>query len=489
MAKKFLVDIDLDGNVLLNPVLNPLATAPINAAQYYIYTSTASADNGTIYINIGTYASPSWLAIGTVISVNGQTGVVIITQDDVGDGITYVRTHNDLTDALKALINGALQQTGGTMSGNIDMDANKITGLGAPTNGTDAATKDYCDTVADGIIPPQTGEASTVLSTTGSTLEWRAPFVPYAQVDDTSTATAYTATVPGITELKGGVWMLLKNGVVTSAAGFTINVNGLGAKQVFNNMAAATAETTLFNINYTMLFIYDETRVEGGGWILYRGYNANDNTIGYQLRTNSTSLPMAGKTYRYRILFTAPDGEHWIPANTSTSTNATAIRDVIQMPINPFGEIVYYGTTAAVDVDSRPAVATLWQQYVLTLGYSFNRTGAALTLTEWEPVYIKCAPQSDGTAIIDATTPYVQALPTTEDGKIYIFLGIASSPTAVEMRMKHPIYCYKNGAVRLWTDTDSILPAVSSADNDKFLRVVNGAWAAVTVPIYNGATS
>ena len=33
------------------------------------------------------------------------------------------------------------------------------------------------------------------------------------------------------------------------------------------------------------------------------------------------------------------------------------------------------------------------------------------------------------------------------------------------------------------------LPAVTSADNGKFLCVVNGAWAAATVPIYSGATS
>ena len=96
--------------------------------------------------------------------------------------------------------------------------------------------------------------------------------IPYGQVDSTSTSTAFTATVPGITELKDGVIMLLKNGVITSASGFTININGLGAKPVYSNMAAATRETTLFNSSYTFLFIYDEDRVSGGCWINYRGY-------------------------------------------------------------------------------------------------------------------------------------------------------------------------------------------------------------------------
>lgn len=42
---------------------------------------------------------------GGVTSVNGKTGAVTLTQDDVGNGTTYVRTHNDFTDAAKQQIN------------------------------------------------------------------------------------------------------------------------------------------------------------------------------------------------------------------------------------------------------------------------------------------------------------------------------------------------------------------------------------------------
>ena len=273
----------------------------------------------------------------------------------------------------------------------------------------------------------------------------------FGQVDSTSTATVFTAQIEGVTEYQDGLAVMLKNGVITSATGFTININGLGAKPVYNNMAAASAETTLFNANYTMLFVYDSTRIEGGAWILYRGYNSDTNTIGYQVRTNSYSLPAKDKFVRYRLLFESADREHFVPANTSTSTNATGKRDTNQTPINPFGLIVYYGATAAVAADARPGAASLWQQYVVTLGYSFNRTGAALTLTSWKPVYLKCAPQADGSAIIDADTPYVQDLPTTNDGKIYIFLGVAYSATAIELNINHPIYYHDGTKIRPYT--------------------------------------
>lgn len=276
--------------------------------------------------------------------------------------------------------------------------------------------------------------------------------IPYGACDPSSTTTAYTATVPGVTELRDGVCMWLKNGVVTSVAGFTIDINGLGAKPVYNNMSAAGRETTIWNINYTMFFVYDSTRVEGGCWMLYRGYNSDNNTIGYQLRTNSYSLPMTSIVYRYRLLFTSADGEHFVPSNNSTSTNATASRTVCQDPIDPFGNIVYYSGTASVAAGSRPSATALWSQYTIALGYSFNRTGAALVLTLWKPVYIKCAPQSDGSAIIDSTTPYVQDLPSTEDGKIYIFLGVAYTTANIELSQNHPVYYYKDGQIRLWTN-------------------------------------
>ena len=113
----------------------------------------------------------------------------------------------------------------------------------------------------------------------------RAGAIPYGEVDATSTATAFTATVPGIKELVDGTTVLLRNGQITSASGFTLNVNGLGAKPCYNNMAtgndradpptSATRDTTIFNAEYTMLFVYSTIVTNGGGWICYRGYDSD----------------------------------------------------------------------------------------------------------------------------------------------------------------------------------------------------------------------
>ena len=145
MSYKSGVNLDLNNNSLLNVVLNPLASAPANANPYYVYTSTATADKGTIYTNVGTFETPVWKAIGAVQSVNNKTGVVTLTQDDVGDGTTYKRTHNDLTDALVNLINGAIQSTEkGAASGVASLDSSgKVPSAQLPS---------YVDDVVEGYL-------------------------------------------------------------------------------------------------------------------------------------------------------------------------------------------------------------------------------------------------------------------------------------------------------------------------------------------------
>lgn len=286
----------------------------------------------------------------------------------------------------------------------------------------------------------------------------RAASIPFGKVDNTSVATAFTATVEGITELQNGTCVYLMNGVVTSAAAttspkcFTLNINNLGAKPVYYTTAAASYATTQFGVNSTMLFVYNTTRVSSGCWDLFYGYDSNTNTLGYQLRTNSSTLPAKFKTYRYRLLFTSADHAYFVAANASTSTDADAAKTPTTEKIDPFGPIVYYGYTTAINANANFGATYLWTQYTLNIGYSFNNTGAAASLTFPAPVYIKAAPQTDGSAIIDATTPYVQTLPSTEDGKIYIFLGLAYSATGVELRTEHPVYYYKDGCIRQWTN-------------------------------------
>lgn len=480
------IDVAEKGNVNGIAQLDENGKVPTSQLPSYVddvleYSSQsafpATGETGKIYVDTATNKTYRWsgsqyVEISPSLAL-GETSATAYRGDRGKAAYDHAQAHGSAfaSGLYKVTTNAEGHVTGATAVAKSD-----ITALGIPAQDTtyNAATQSTNGLMSaedkaklDGIESgAQVNPATYASSKSAAGPADKAVSIPYAQVDSTSTATNFTATVPGITELRNGVCVLLKNGVVTSASGFKININGLGAKPSVNNMTEDTLDTTIFNINYTMLFVYDETRVSGGCWICYRGYDTNTNTIGYQLRTNSYSLPMKSITYRYRLLFMSADGKGFVPANNSSSTNATASRTVCQDKIDPFGSIVYYGTTASVAAGSRPSAAYLWQEYTLSLGYSFNRTGAALTLTSWKPVYVKAAPQTDGSAIIDSTTPYVQDLPTTADGKIYIFLGVAYSATNIELTLNHPVYYHDGNGIKLWTgytETDPTVPAWAKA--------------------------
>ena len=311
---------------------------------------------------------------------------------------------------------------------------------------------------------PKTGTAETVRFYEPSGINYaaspssggnanRTNAILYGTVDSTSTSTAFTATVAGLTQLVDGTTVYLRNGVVTSAAGFTVDINSLGGKKCYSNMTNATQDTTIFNINYSMLFIYDSTLDDGnGGFWIYRGYNSDNNTIGYQLRTNSTAMPTITRTRYYRLLFTSADRTKWVPANTGYDNSATSKKTVNSNAIDPFGRIVYMSGTTNVPAGSNVGATVCWSRYALNLGYSFNTTTSALTMTYPAPVYVQCTPQTNGSAVMVGT---VQALPNTNDGKIYILLGMAYSETNIELYDVHPVYWNDGTGIRVWTGAAS----------------------------------
>lgn len=273
-----------------------------------------------------------------------------------------------------------------------------------------------------------------------------AAIIPYGECDSTSTSTVFTATVNGITELKNGVCMLLKNGVVTSASGCTLNINGLGAKPMYSSNAAATRVTTVFNVAYTMLFVYDEDRVDGGCWVMYYGYDSNTNTLAYQVRDYNATHIAKSKVYRYMFLFT--DKDNLVVPTANVSNNTTTTKTLTTDSFNPFGEIYYYATTTAIEAGAAVSASNLFQKtYNCNMRYGFNVSTTALTVNK--PVYIRCAPQSDGQVKLDGNDCVVQTLPTASDGKLYIFLGYAYSQYQIELEMIHPIFYYSGMSSRL----------------------------------------
>ena len=184
----------------------------------------------------------------------------------------------------------------------------------------------------------------------------------------------------------------------------------------------------------------------------------------------------------YKIFFTSADGTMWVPASADTSNSANSAKVVNQRPINPFGEIIFVNSNKAINanVNIHAVTSEIYSQYtagVISIGYSFNRTGTYPTLDAHKPVYVKCTPQADGSAIIDPDTPITQALPTSADGKIYIYLGDQSvSTSSIYLPAHHPVYYYGDGAIRLWTNPNDTKNTAGATDTSSKIYLV-GATA------------
>ena len=209
MANQFLVSIDLNGNHIEDGKFEVLASAPASGVSYEgrIYydstldalrvysdgawatlvhsaTSTTSQLNvagvGTNEIELSLDASSTNTADYLVLrdsSGNFSAGTITATfsgnltgnvTGDVTGQVSDISNHttDDLTEGSTNLyfLDSRVINTLATATAAIDVNGQKITGLGAPTASTDAATKGYVDAARSGLDV----KASVRVATTGS---------------------------------------------------------------------------------------------------------------------------------------------------------------------------------------------------------------------------------------------------------------------------------------------------------------------------------
>lgn len=172
------------------------------------------------------------------------------------DGATLTTTElnyvDGVTSAIQTQLDGKLDESGGTMTGNIAMGTNRITGLGTPSDSADAATKGYVDSVAEGLhVHP-----SAVAATTGN--------IAFSGISD--------PTYDGVT-LQVDQRLLVKS--QTNAAQNGIYVLG-GSAPAYTLTRAADFDAP--------------AEVDGGDFIFVTGGDTYDNTGWVQTSTGVTTI-------------------------------------------------------------------------------------------------------------------------------------------------------------------------------------------------------
>ena len=160
--------------------------------------STAASANTNANNAVST-ANNALALVGTAVQKTGDT----MTGDlDMGGnqienlGTPIANTDAATKDYVDNALGGKLDTSGGTMTGDIDMGGQMVNNLGTPTNPNDASTKDYVDTSL-------AGKQNTVATTTGVaiTLDTPKEYGTYAAPETGNIAVSLTSAVRGIDQI------------------------------------------------------------------------------------------------------------------------------------------------------------------------------------------------------------------------------------------------------------------------------------------------
>ncbi len=217
----------------------------------------------------------------------------------------------------------------------------------------------------------------------------------------------------------------------------TLNINYSGPKNIRLGTTNASTTTMTVGAGGVVSLYFDGTYYN-----MFGSYRTSDSNS-YDRMYHGVAKQMGETLYRYKLILEGIDGKFY-PIVTTNQTSTTLVQ---KTPTNATlkigGSILYYNTTTTVAVNE--VVTNTYSELSTTrMVYSFNQNGGYQLQ---RPIYLVGIPQASGGYKLDSNY-YTQDLPTTEDGKIYIQLGIVYEQNGLRLQIEHPIYEFKDGKVR-----------------------------------------
>ena len=174
------------------------------------------------------------------------------------------------------------------------------------------------------------------------------------------------------------------------------------------------------------------------------GNDVNVSRITYpRLKTGAVGIG------RYTLFMEASDGTYQSLTSTFNSTGTSHVKNTAKFKL---GRIYYRNRSDDLAANNSSDTNNSWmdqQTSLVDLRYSTN---CGTTLVARKPIYIVGTVGTDGYFTL-ADTWYSQTEPTSEDGKVYIYLGMVyndTNPYRVAFEVENPVYWYKNSGFRLY---------------------------------------
>lgn len=244
-----------------------------------------------------------------------------------------------------------------------------------------------------------------------------------------------------------GVYMSIDNG--TNYA--PVVTNGTG--RVTTHYPVNTYITLVYEASGSAASMYplnggnSRVTVSNGVWRIINYYDSGNN-VSYQNRLASTcTITGSNKIFPYTFIMQNSDGR-WESIVTSASTGTSKARNTHGFRLGHV--LLMYANVTYNENEVVSGYGYIYSSYTNTLDhrYSFNTANNSTSgTTANKPIYLVGSIGNDGLFYLD-TTWWTQTLPSTEDGKLYIYLGNAYDYYRMIFNEANPVYWYKNGAIR-----------------------------------------
>ena len=188
-----------------------------------------------------------------------------------------------------------------------------------------------------------------------------------------------------------------------------------------------------------VLLAYDEKNNIWGAMQYWTDANTYDRNLLNDIRVYAGT----NKIMNYSLVMEKADGK-WESFTTTSGTGTSKTKNTSGFRL---GRIWVYNYNETISSGSLTRNDYLYDCIPLTLTYSTN---CGTTLVAQKPVYLVGTIGNDGLFYL-ADTWWTQTEPTTEDGKVYIYLGDAYSTSAIYKVAHNTAYWYKDGALRQYS--------------------------------------
>jgi len=286
------------------------------------------------------------------------------------------------------------------------------------------------------IVASGTPNATNYLAGNGT---WKAPLY-YVEGNTTGTAGTWTGTISNLSAYYDGLTIRYKQGIA-GATNVYLNINNIGNAQVYRYGGARL--TTHWPVGTIATLTYNSS---DNRWYATPDYNSTDD---YRMRWQG-DVEVGTLMHGYQIIMEGADRK-FHPVTEGGSTANTNTVSTVDFLVG--GTILYHYSSNNQDVGSTGIGYEVYESGQFSSMEYFNNRDSGWATTRY-PFYFKGTINSSGHFNLDNTSYtswLTQTLPTSDDGFVYIQIGyMADDYDDFRLASEHPIYIYKDGALRLY---------------------------------------